>query len=161
MTQHSQRQLHLGAFFFGAGHHLAAWRHPDVDPQAYTRLASLQAWARIAEAAKFDAIFFADNVGLSDAPAGVLARNALPHVFDPLLVQSALAGVTERNYYGTGVVIDAERGLIALEAFAMAALAIGLAVALPERIAGRRPLRVVVILGTDAQELLRRITATV
>lgn len=23
------RQMHLGAFFFGAGHHLAAWRHPD------------------------------------------------------------------------------------------------------------------------------------
>ena len=96
MTQETQRQLHLGAFFFGAGHHLAAWRHPDVDPQAHMRLSTLQEWARIAEAAKFDAIFFADNVGLSDAPADVLTRNALPHVFDPLLVQSALASVTER-----------------------------------------------------------------
>jgi alkanesulfonate monooxygenase SsuD/methylene tetrahydromethanopterin reductase-like flavin-dependent oxidoreductase (luciferase family) len=28
------RQMHLGAFFFGAGHHLAAWRHPDVVPSA-------------------------------------------------------------------------------------------------------------------------------
>ena len=95
-AQKQPRQLHLGAFFFGAGHHLAAWRHPDVDPHGYTRLATLQAWARLAEAAKFDAIFFADNVGLNDAPGDLLARNALPHVFDPLLVQSALAGVTER-----------------------------------------------------------------
>lgn len=90
------RQMHLGAFLFGAGHHLAAWRHPGVDPAAYTRLETLQAHARLAEAAKFDAIFFADNVGLSDAPAESLARSALPHVFDPLLVQSALASVTER-----------------------------------------------------------------
>ena len=96
MTQDTQRQLHLGAFFFGAGHHLAAWRHPDVEPQAYTHLSTLKEWARIAEAAKFDAIFFADNVGLCDAPADVLTRNALPHVFDPLLVQSALVSVTER-----------------------------------------------------------------
>lgn len=93
---HSNRQMHLGAFLFGAGHHLAAWRHPDVDPASYTRLQTLQSHARLAEAAKFDAIFFADNVGLSDAPAQTLSRNALPHVFDPLLVQSALAGVTER-----------------------------------------------------------------
>lgn len=91
-----QRQLHLGAFLFGAGHHLAAWRHPDVDPAAYTRLETLQSHARLAEAAKFDAIFFADNVGLSDAPAQTLSQSALPHVFDPLLAQSALAGVTER-----------------------------------------------------------------
>ena len=90
-----QRQLHLGAFLFGAGHHLAAWRHPDVDPAAYTQLQTLQSHARLAEAAKFDAIFFADNVGLSDAPAQSLSQSALPHVFDPLLVQSALAGVTE------------------------------------------------------------------
>ena len=91
-----QRQLHLGAFLFGAGHHLAAWRHPDVDPAAYTQLQTLQSHARLAEAAKFDAIFFADNVGLSDAPAQSLSQSALPHIFDPLLVQSALAGVTER-----------------------------------------------------------------
>jgi len=97
MTQtKQQRQLHLGAFFFGVGHHLAAWRHPDVDPTASTTLRTLQDWARQAEAAKFDAVFFADNVGMSDGPADVIARNALPYPFDPLLLQTALAGVTER-----------------------------------------------------------------
>ena len=97
MTQQKQpRQLHLGAFFFGVGHHLAAWRHPDVDPSASTTLRTLQDWARQAEAAKFDAVFFADNVGMSDGPADVITRNALPYPFDPLLLQTALAGVTER-----------------------------------------------------------------
>jgi FMN-dependent oxidoreductase (nitrilotriacetate monooxygenase family) len=88
--------MHLGAFFFGVGHHLAAWRHPDVDATASVTPATLKAWARQAEAAKFDAIFFADNVGMSDGPASVVTRNALPYPFDPLLLQSALAGVTER-----------------------------------------------------------------
>jgi len=89
-------QMHLGAFFFGVGHHLAAWRHPDVDASAAVTPATLKDWARLAEAAKFDAIFFADNVGMSDGPASVVTRNALPYPFDPLLMQSALAGVTER-----------------------------------------------------------------
>ncbi len=92
----TKRQMHLGAFFFGVGHHLAAWRHPDVDASASVTPATLKDWARLAEAAKFDAIFFADNVGMSDGPADIVTRNALPHRFDPLLVQAALAGVTER-----------------------------------------------------------------
>lgn len=89
-------QMHLGAFFFGVGHHLAAWRHPDVDPTASITPATLKDWARLAEAAKFDAIFLADNVGLNDGPANIVARNALPHRLDPLMVQATLAGVTER-----------------------------------------------------------------
>lgn len=92
----AKRQLHLGAFFHGVGHHLAAWRHPDVDPAGATRLEHFQNLARIAEAGKFDALFFADNVGLPDAPAAVQSKAALAHYFDPLLLLSALAGVTQR-----------------------------------------------------------------
>lgn len=95
MSQNS-RQMHLGAFFFGVGHHLAAWRHPDVDAKAAVTPATLKEWARLAEAAKFDAIFFADNVGLNGGPADIVTRNALPYPLDPLMLQAALAGVTER-----------------------------------------------------------------
>lgn len=91
-----QRQLHLGAFLQGVGHHLAAWRHPDVDPQRAVRLDHFKQLARIAEAGKFDAIFFADNVGLPDAPAHLQAKAVPPYYFEPLLLLSALAGVTER-----------------------------------------------------------------
>ena len=72
------RQMHLGAFLFGVGHHLAAWRHPDVDPGSASRIADLRHWAQVAEAAKFDAVFFADNVGLSEAPAAAAAKDAEP-----------------------------------------------------------------------------------
>ena len=91
-----RRQLHLGAFLQGVGHHLAAWCHPDVDPQRAVRLDHFKQLARIAEAGKFDAIFFADNVGLPDAPAHLQAKAVLPYYFEPLLLLSALAGVTER-----------------------------------------------------------------
>ncbi len=90
----AQRQLHLGAFFFGVGHHLAAWRHPDVDPGAASRIESLREWTRIAEAAKFDAIFFADNVGLPGPPDQVVAKNALWYPLDPLLTLAALSQST-------------------------------------------------------------------
>lgn len=87
--------MHLGAFFFGVGHHLAAWRHPDVLPGAASSIAQLREWARIAEAAKFDAIFFADNVGLPGPPDSVVAKNALWYPMEPLLALSALSQVTE------------------------------------------------------------------
>jgi len=91
-----KRQLHLGAFLQGVGHHLAAWRHPDVNPADAVRLSHFQNLARIAEAAKFDAIFFADNVGLADAPPSVQTKAALPYYFEPLLLLASLAGLTER-----------------------------------------------------------------
>ena len=90
----STRQLHLGAFFFGVGHHLAAWRHPDVDPWSGGRIEALREWTRIAEDAKFDAIFFADNVGLPGPPDAVVAKNALWYPLDPLLSLAALSQST-------------------------------------------------------------------
>jgi FMN-dependent oxidoreductase (nitrilotriacetate monooxygenase family) len=86
--------MHLGAFFFGVGHHLAAWRHPDVDPGAASSIESLKEWTRIAEAAKFDAIFFADNVGLPGPPDDVVAKNALWYPLDPLITLAALSQAT-------------------------------------------------------------------
>lgn len=91
----SKRQLHLGAFLQGVGHHIAAWRHPDVNPADATRLEPLKHLARVAERGKFDATFFADTVGFPAGPAGLLAKGALPYYFEPLTLLSALAGVTE------------------------------------------------------------------
>ena len=85
------RQMHLGAFFFGAGHHLAAWRHPDVVPSAGGQIAAITEWTQLAEAAKFDAIFFADNVGLPGPPDEVVNKNALWYPLDPVLTLAALS----------------------------------------------------------------------
>lgn len=94
MTVSTPRQMHLGAFFFGVGHHLAAWRHPDVLPGAASDIEALKDWTRIAEAAKFDTIFFADNVGLPGPPDAVVAKNALWYPLDPLLALAALSQST-------------------------------------------------------------------
>jgi len=88
--------MHLGAFFFGVGHHLAAWRHPDVDAGAASRIKALKEWARIAEEAKFDAVFFADNVGLPGPPDSAVAKNALSYPLDPLITLAALSQSTHR-----------------------------------------------------------------
>ncbi|REF86015.1 alkanesulfonate monooxygenase [Methylovirgula ligni] len=96
MTSAAPRQIRLGAFLQSVGHHLAAWRHPDVDPRNAISLDHFKNLARIAERGKFDAIFFADGLGLPPAPAALLAKGAPIHYFDPLLLQAVLSTVTER-----------------------------------------------------------------
>lgn len=87
------RQLSLGAFLMATGHHVAAWRHPDV-PADTLDFAQYRHLARIAEAAKFDALFVADSVA---APTGDIASHmARSTYFEPLTLLSALAAVTER-----------------------------------------------------------------
>ncbi|WP_328967600.1 LLM class flavin-dependent oxidoreductase [Streptomyces sp. NBC_00239] len=91
MTSAAPRQLHLNAFLMNAGHHDAAWRHPDSSPERVTDLAYFQELARTAERGKLDSIFFADGLALW----GQARYNALGG-FEPLTLLSALAAVTER-----------------------------------------------------------------
>ncbi|WP_287909793.1 LLM class flavin-dependent oxidoreductase [Acinetobacter sp.] len=89
-----KRQMKLGAFLQSVGHHLAAWRHPDVNPEDATSLEHLKNLARIAEKGKFDAIFFADGLGWPQVPPHLLAKGAPAYYWEPLTVLSALAQVT-------------------------------------------------------------------
>ena len=87
------RQLKLGAFLMATGHHVAAWRHPQVPADAGLDFAHYKRLAQIAEAAKFDALFLADSI---DAPTGDIAsRMARSDHFEPLTLLSALSVVTE------------------------------------------------------------------
>lgn len=87
------RTLSLGAFLMATGHHVAAWRHPQVpadtlDFSVYRRV------AQVAEAACFDALFVADSVAAATgAAASGMARST---GFEPLTLLSALAAGTER-----------------------------------------------------------------
>ncbi|MEV6139735.1 LLM class flavin-dependent oxidoreductase [Nocardia sp. NPDC051990] len=58
------RQLSLNAFIYPAGHHEAAWRHPQSRPDRIYDVAYYQEIGRTAEAAKLDAVFFADGPAL-------------------------------------------------------------------------------------------------
>jgi FMN-dependent oxidoreductase (nitrilotriacetate monooxygenase family) len=88
-------QIKLGAFLLFTGHHVAAWRHKDasvgVNFENYVQLAQL------AEAAKFDAIFFADGVGvrLKDVEAASRKAHSGVYPFEPITLLSALSAVTQ------------------------------------------------------------------
>jgi FMN-dependent oxidoreductase (nitrilotriacetate monooxygenase family) len=88
-------QIKLGAFLLFTGHHVAAWRHKDasvgVNFENYVELAQL------AEAAKFDTIFFADGVGvrLKDVEAASRKAHSGVYPFEPITLLSALSAVTK------------------------------------------------------------------
>lgn len=88
------RQMSLGAFLMATGHHVAAWRHPDVPANAGLDIQHYKQLARIAEDACFDALFVADSVAVAEWQiASMMARS--DH-FEPLTLLSALSAVTER-----------------------------------------------------------------
>ena len=87
----SGRPLHLNAFLMNVGHHEAAWRLPESDPFAATRLEHYAHLARTAERGTFDSLFLADSPTLradvGQRPAGTL---------EPTILLTALAAATSR-----------------------------------------------------------------
>ena len=92
-----QGQLRLGAFFNPTGHHVASWRHPGAQADAGINFKHYVEIAQTAERAKFDMIFFADNIGVREAKMEALSRSAQYIAnFEPITLISALAPMTER-----------------------------------------------------------------
>jgi FMN-dependent oxidoreductase (nitrilotriacetate monooxygenase family) len=89
----SARQLKLGAFLMATGHHVAAWRHPQVPANAGLDFKHYRHLAQVAEAAKFDALFVADSVAA--ATGDIASRMARSDHFEPLTLLSALSAVTD------------------------------------------------------------------
>ncbi|MCL6309695.1 LLM class flavin-dependent oxidoreductase [Pseudomonas syringae] len=87
------RQMKLGAFLMATGHHVAAWRHTDVPAHAGLDFKHYRHVARVAEAAKFDALFVADSVAA--ATGDIASRMARSDHFEPLTLLSALSAATE------------------------------------------------------------------
>ncbi|QHF05502.1 NtaA/DmoA family FMN-dependent monooxygenase [Pseudomonas asturiensis] len=87
------RQMKLGAFLMATGHHVAAWRHPQVPADAGLDFKHYRHLAQVAEAAKFDALFVADSVAASTGD--IASRMARSDHFEPLTLLSALSAVTD------------------------------------------------------------------
>ena len=84
------RQMHLGMFLQGAGHHVAGWRYPGADSGS-ENLPHLVRQAVAAERAKFDMVFLADGLTSSeDGHPSQIAR------LEPLMVLTAFAVATSR-----------------------------------------------------------------
>ena len=63
------RQLKLNLFIYPGGHHEAAWRHPKSQTDRLLDIRFYQELAQRAEAAKLDAVFFADGPGAGEQRA--------------------------------------------------------------------------------------------
>ena len=62
----TKKQLKLGAFLPGSGHHVAAWRHPNAQADGGLNFKHYQQIAQTAERGKFDMLFLADVVAVAD-----------------------------------------------------------------------------------------------
>jgi FMN-dependent oxidoreductase (nitrilotriacetate monooxygenase family) len=86
----TKRQIHVGLFLQGAGHHVSGWRHPNAEAGS-ENFDLLRRVSQIAEAAKFDMVFLADGLTSgADAHPSTIAR------FEPLTLLAALATVTKK-----------------------------------------------------------------
>lgn len=84
MSSLTGKKAHFNVFLRGSGHHSAAWKHPDSDPQEDLSLEYYVQIARIAERGLFDSLFTADNY------------SGLGRRLEPFTLLSALAALTER-----------------------------------------------------------------
>ncbi|GAA3408850.1 LLM class flavin-dependent oxidoreductase [Paenibacillus hodogayensis] len=79
----SERKVHLNVFLRGAGHHAAAWRHPETTPERGFQFDYYKQLALTAERGLLDSVFMADGY------VGTGRR------LEPFTLLSALAAVTE------------------------------------------------------------------
>jgi len=89
--------MKLGMFLEGTGHHIAAWRDPDVDPHGRQSLQHYLDIARLAEHGKFDLLFMADTnatFGADDIDAWT--RTTAASRLEPITLLGAIAAVTQR-----------------------------------------------------------------
>lgn len=89
------RQMHLGAFLFNLGNHVAGWRMPGVPVEGLMDFAFYRELAEIAERGKFDLLFHSDGLGINDGYDAVL-RHSITIRPEPLTLLSALAVSTTR-----------------------------------------------------------------
>ena len=88
-------QMRLGAFFNPTGHHVASWRHPQAQADAGINFKHYAEITQTAERAKFDMVFFADNLCVREANMEALSRSAQYIAnFEPLTLLAALSSVT-------------------------------------------------------------------
>lgn len=84
-----KRNVKLGVFMAGTGHHVASWRHPHAMKNGTMNLEHFKTSAQTAERGLFDLFFLADSLSVAkDSHPNILTR------FEPLTLLSYLASVT-------------------------------------------------------------------
>jgi N-acetyl-S-(2-succino)cysteine monooxygenase len=94
MGDASERQIKLGMFLRPAGHHVAAWRHPDAQADAGFNFAPFTELAKAAERALFDMLFLADTAGIPIEDLDRASQTSYVAWVEPFTTMVALAMVT-------------------------------------------------------------------
>jgi FMN-dependent oxidoreductase (nitrilotriacetate monooxygenase family) len=89
-----KRQLHLGLFIYPGWHHIAAWRHPQMQPERITSLDYYIECAQLAERGKFDLFFVGDALNAREREGRVVSEIAINNL-DPVSIVSAVGSVTK------------------------------------------------------------------
>ncbi len=91
-------RMAIGAFLYPTGYHVAAWRHPEVPPDAGIRPEHYIEITQLAERGKFDLIFLPDSAGVRGKDMAALSRTAIRYVsqLEPLTLLGVLSTATER-----------------------------------------------------------------
>lgn len=90
------RQMHLCAFLFGTGHHVASWRLPGAPLHDGTDVSYWIDCARIAERGLMDAVFLYDGAALPNMKPDAMARIDRATFLDPMVLMPAIAMATDR-----------------------------------------------------------------
>ncbi|MCT8973722.1 LLM class flavin-dependent oxidoreductase [Microbaculum marinisediminis] len=91
------KQIKLGLSAWRMGYHIAAWRHPSVQPDGSMDLSHFKAVAQAAERYRFDLIFMPDELAIrgEDNPEGARSRGSHVAELEPITLLSALAALTQ------------------------------------------------------------------
>ena len=87
------KMLHLGLWMLTTGHHIASWRHPASNPREILHIEFYQELARIAEAGKFDMVFFEDTLAARERNGEIFGEVSI-YSLDPLVSIAALSLAT-------------------------------------------------------------------
>ncbi|MGW3953124.1 LLM class flavin-dependent oxidoreductase [Streptomyces sp. NPDC004752] len=89
-----QHQVHLTVYLAGAGHHEAAWRFGQTQPERLSDIDYMIELAKVAESGMFDAVFIADSPYLYPDLASNGYYGVVP--FEPFTLLSAISSATTR-----------------------------------------------------------------
>jgi FMN-dependent oxidoreductase (nitrilotriacetate monooxygenase family) len=89
-------QMSLGAVLSPTSAHIAGWRHRDALSNAGATFDDFRGAARIAENAKLDFVFLADELCAPDADPALLSLDPVIYRYEPLTLASALSVATEK-----------------------------------------------------------------
>jgi FMN-dependent oxidoreductase (nitrilotriacetate monooxygenase family) len=88
------RQIKLGMFLRPAGHHIAAWRHPDAQADAGFNFNHFVELAALAERGLFDLLFLADTAGVPIEDIPRASQTTYVAWVEPFTAMVALAANT-------------------------------------------------------------------